>query len=1023
MFRNGLLVIFLSLSAATVVFGLDSEQARYFAGQDMHLKSGKVISYQPQSGQHLLVFEDKLTLTIGDNRYSCDKAVVWLETVSTEYLGQVTIDYDVKAYLSGNVKVKKGKSALTVRMDRETVDNGSAEVLSFRAGGEVFVTADIREEADPRESEFFKKAEASIPVKEPLFVIQPEAVVPQLPSAEPRLFAEQEKALAAKQAKRGLFGGISKPETGKTPEAISPISRPGEVAAAEEGPKFMYPIGIAPAGENPIELQSGTLADGKSIATVTERFYIWQKQDEKDGMLELQADNAVIFYSTNQADVNDANASDQLDSNGAIEAVYLSGDVLLNEGQRTIRADEMYYDFHNKQALAINAVMRSFDPKRNIPIYIRAAKIRQLAENQFSAEDVVVTNSEFYKQQLSVTASKVLITDTIAADEQMGKLSNKSYDIQMHDVKMKLGSTTLLKRKYIRSDMLTSGVPIKKARIGSDNAFGTSLETDWYMSRLLGYREPNGVDSTLNLDIYSKRGVGGGADIEYQREDYFGNMSGYIINDKGKDRLGRNDSRKDLEPDNPLRGRFAWTHRQFLPYHWQLTTGIDYISDEHFFESFFRDEFNSSPKQETYVHLKRIEKNWALSFLGNARINDFSDQLEELPGAEFHLTGESLFEDRFTFYSDSEIARLRQRIGDDHTTNVDENMYSFASTRNEIDMPVRGEGFKFIPFIAGTFAYDDRSGFSRGLVDGTNSAPFGTSEAGIGEAGARFFPDPIWKVYPSVKSRLWDLNQMRHIIAPSITATAYAVNDNAVEQRNTLNAALAQRLQTKRGEGKNQRTVDWMRLDTDVTFVENQGNAEDSGADRFIWAKPFVPMRVLSAPDIFNGDLDSSLRHFETFGPTRNYFGADYIWRVSDTTAVLSDMHYDLQSSVVDQFNVGLARLVWPDLSLYIGNRYLKRTEVYDEKGSNTFTFAATYVLDPRYTLVFAQQFDFDYGANVRSDITLIRSYNRMRYGFTVSNDSSLDRQAIVFSIWPQGIPELAIGKRRYADIGGMTGY
>ena len=184
-----------------------------------------------------------------------------------------------------------------------------------------------------------------------------------------------------------------------------------------------------------------------------------------------------------------------------------------------------------------------------------------------------------------------------------------------------------------------------------------------------------------------------------------------------------------------------------------------------------------------------------------------------------------------------------------------------------------------------------------------------------------------------------------------------------------------------------------------------------------------IPLGVFSAPEIFNGDLSSSLNRVELFGPRRNYFSADYIWRISDTAAVMSNMNFDLQSSVVQQLSVGFSRLAWPNLSYYIGSRYLRRTDILGEKGTNPFTFAATYVLDPRYTLVFAQQFDFDYGANMRSDITLIRKYHRLNYGLTYSADGSLDRQAIVFSIWPEGIGELAIGSRKYMGIGGAAGY
>jgi hypothetical protein len=111
-------------------------------------------------------------------------------------------------------------------------------------------------------------------------------------------------------------------------------------------------------------------------------------------------------------------------------------------------------------------------------------------------------------------------------------------------------------------------------------------------------------------------------------------------------------------------------------------------------------------------------------------------------------------------------------------------------------------------------------------------------------------------------------------------------------------------------------------------------------------------------------------------------------------------------------------------LSYYIGSRYLRRIDNnYGEKGSNAFIFATTYVLDPRYTLVYSGQLDFDYEATVRSDITLIRRYHRIYCGLTYSADASLDRQAIVFSVWPQGVPAFAIGPRRYMGLNGSAGY
>jgi hypothetical protein len=119
-----------------------------------------------------------------------------------------------------------------------------------------------------------------------------------------------------------------------------------------------------------------------------------------------------------------------------------------------------------------------------------------------------------------------------------------------------------------------------------------------------------------------------------------------------------------------------------------------------------------------------------------------------------------------------------------------------------------------------------------------------------------------------------------------------------------------------------------------------------------------------------------------------------------------------------------VSHLRWPNLQYYVGSRYLRRlNNGFGEQGSNAFTFAVTYVLDPRYTVVFSQQVDFDYGKTVRSDITLIRRYHRLYWGLTFSADESLDRHAITLSLWPQGISDLAIGEGRYSGLGGSTGY
>ena len=997
-------------SSSAVGSGISRGRAAAFIGQDLHLQGVRFLSAQADTGEHILAFPEHFSMSIGANRFSSDSAVVWLGTRKVGGLESFKLRATV--YLQGNISVEKGVGAGTVDMEISDLRRGPSDeamVVRFGVSGGVFVTADKKEIGEPRDLELYKKALAAVERTKPKFIVQPE-----LPEAKIRVEKPDKEVVTAKPKKTEVIKRAVERKKLAEPEAKEPVVR--------------YPVNIAPAGEVRPRIESVRAADGTEIATVIGRMYLWQRQDENGRLLEMLADNAVVFSSPvarrslleKDRRPNTHDAHGDVLAGGAVKAIYMSGDVVVTEGQRTIRADEIYYDFERKKAIAINAVMRNFDVSRGIPIYVRAAELRQLAENKFAAENATLTSSEFYVPQVSMNASRILVTDMTAIDEQLGRGSDSSYDAQMHDVRLKVGDKTIFYWPFVRSNLQRPDTPIKSVHASYDETWGASVETRWYLSRLLGLVEPEGTDGTFALDYYGKRGLGSGAEIDYSRENYFGKVLGYVIRDTGEDDLGRLSSRRGLKPERELRGRFYWQHRQFLPYDWQLTSEFGYASDENFIEQYYRSEFNVG-KQETYIHLKRLQDNWAVSLLGEGRINDFADELEELPCVEFHLTGQSLFNDMFTLYSDTEIGRLRQRIGDDHSTVIGEQRFSFVSHRAELDMPLKLKTqklkLKIVPFMAGTFGYDDRSGFTRTLVDGSNTGSFGDDKVWLGEAGVRVGTQ-YWKRYPNVKSRLWDLNGLRHIIRPELTGVLYEQSDSVVEQRDMLNIGISQRLQTKRGPEQRQRSVDWMRLDTDVTWVNNSSDSI-CGPDRFIWNRPSVPLRVLSAPDIFNGDLtDTSLRRIEQFGPSRNYFGADYIWRVSDTTAVLSDINFDMQAGVVQQFNVGLTHLRWPNLNYYIGSRYLRRAEVLDEKGSNVFTLAATYAPDERYTFVFSQQFDFDYGENCRSDITLIRRYHRVYCGLTFSSDESLDRQRIIFSIWPQGVPELAIGQRRYMGLG-----
>ena len=255
--------------------------------------------------------------------------------------------------------------------------------------------------------------------------------------------------------------------------------------------------------------------------------------------------------------------------------------------------------------------------------------------------------------------------------------------------------------------------------------------------------------------------------------------------------------------------------------------------------------------------------------------------------------------------------------------------------------------------------------------------------------------------------------------SPLLPKTVEALSDAVAEQRDVLDFGISQRFQTKRGPADRRRTVDWLEWNLDFVWV-GDSSERVAGPDRLLWNEPFIPLvnrdgRVIPPLDRRTTDL---------FGPRQNYASTEVVLRMTDTTSILGDLYYDMQKGIVEQLDLGFSRLCWPNLTYYVGSRYLRNVDnTLGEQGSTALTFAATYILDPRYTVVLAEQFDFDYGVNVRTDATLIRKYHRTNLALTFSVDESVDEQRVVLSLWPEGVPELAIGVRRYMDLGASDVY
>ncbi|MEN8126460.1 MAG: LPS assembly protein LptD [Planctomycetota bacterium] len=979
------------------------------AGQDLHVAAPTVITCsEPMPGwSDAMLLDGGVSVQIGDNLLSGRSAVIWLQPQGAEQAaygaGQA---YLARLYLEGDVAVQKGPKSRATAVQHFEVEGAEVLLTQFTVTGEVFASTDSQQQIT---SEFLPDYEIygrafrvghQIPYGP---AVRVGARVPNVDEVVTRPADEPDK-----KPRKASSVAIA--------EQLDEATTRKEEAPAQTEPGL--PVHVSALWEPAPQIRRSVMPDGQEVYTASGRFYVWQKRPE-GRVVEFMADDLVLFTQPGNFSLERQRGNEI--GMGKIQSVYLFGNIVMTENNRTIRCDEIYYDFSSQRALVVNASLRVFDEDRGLPIYLRAKKLGRVSEDIFEARDVQLTSSEFYLPQISVNASEMVLLKGEALEQHYRLTEQKDvagqYEGRLVGVNAKVGDFTFFGWPKMVTNFARPDIPLRRVRVGNDSEFGTSVETRWHLARLLGLRDPAWMESQLALDYFSDRGVGAGVGAEYETDDAKGSFQTYIIDDRGEDDLSR--YRKNIDPEQDIRGRFSFRHRQYLPDDWQLTTEVGYLSDRNFQEWMYQNEFYNDKAQETLVYLKRIRDNWAFSILGKVRINDFETTTEELPSLEYHLKGQSFWDHQLTFYSDTQVARFREQFDEDAILGPQDtsDFYTYAFTRNEVDWPLMWETIKLVPYVAGSSAYEDNYGYQT-EIDG--AAASGEDDVLLGEVGLRA-STMFWSQDPFVRSMIWDLNGMRHLITPYVEAVMYEASDDVIDMRDSVHVGISQRWQTHRGSEKNRRSLDWMRLDVESTWVSDDADSsigpyQTYGLAAFVYNDPSIPFLPR--------------RNDSYFGVARDTVNGEYLWRVSDTFSLLSDFNYDLDGGCIQQADIGVSRYVYPDVSYYLGTRYLRPVLIpvdkdnngipeYFEKGSNSVVGAMTYRLSPRYVATFSQEYNFDFGKAIRSDLTIVRQYHRLFYALSFSFDASLDRSAVMFSVWPQGVKELAVGSRKYV---GLTG-
>jgi len=923
--------------------------------------TGKQIHTFTDSGRNVVLVLGRFKLTVGRRVFTGRDAVVW---VRQEKAGNATQN-SIVVYIEGGATATEANGTVTkdrtmlvrLRQQGRLVADGATwnkALLNFPLYGRAKAA---------------RRGEAT------------RSSAPRPMHAAPVLVAAAPKAAPAKRAKK--------------PKA-APAKK--KSAAVPNRPKSHTVQPVTWRADSIMSEQRGA----RRVTVLRGNVYLSQGDPRSDKFLELRSQAAVLFSeklvvpkkSTSPISPRVKGVKTDLPAGkGAKEAretitgAYLEGDVIVSRGDRSMRGPSAYYDFITDRAILVDPVFRTVQKQRNIPVYIRAAEARVLSAREIWFRDAKITTSDFYSPGYHIGAKTAYIMDNTPYDDKGVRIGERSWCARLKHSTFNIRGLPVLYTPYTASDLTEGNTALRKIQVGRHGRFGFGVETEWHLFRLLGLLRPEGFRGRFSFDYYD-RGVLSGVDLKWARPKYSGYAKIFgLVDRRQEDSFG--DDREDISAPR-YRGRALIRHKQLLPENWQLQLEMSYMCDRNFLEQFFSEEFYAAKEQETLLYLKKQRDDWAFDVLAQMRINRFLSQAESAPELGFTLIGRRLA-NIATFYHESRAGFKRYRI-DNALAQEDSEFMVRLDTRNELQFPLEIGPVNVVPYAVGrvTWWSDEPDRGQHGRLYG---------QTGV-KANMHF-----WRVYSKVRSRLWDLNRLRHIISPEITAFIAGdgdVNpdnlfpmDPDVEQHLDGQGGVAfgvrQRLQTKRGRPGHEHNVDWMRFDVMCGFY---GNGADPvpGDGRFFLYRP-------------------------EYSLGRNHVNFDYTWNISDSTAFLADLNYDVDSSRVRRANVGFAVARDPRLRYYAGLRYIKDVD------SSVGTFAVNYRINRKYTLSFVEQYDFQFegGQNLTTAITITRKLPRWYAAFSFVFNQADDEVTMVVSFWPEGVPEVKIGGARVSLLGGSS--
>jgi len=753
------------------------------------------------------------------------------------------------------------------------------------------------------------------------------------------------------------------------------------------------------------------------------------------GSIDVDADNLVIW--TEGALEPDAEGQSFQSQDKPLE-IYMEGNVVFRQGERTIYAQRMFYDVRRQTGMVLAAEITTPVPKMEGMglVKLRADVIQQTGPDHFLAQNASLTTSRFgvpgYELRSGLMSYQDIQRPRVNPFTGVPEVDPTGSPIIDHE-KLATSRNNLLYVEQvpvfywptIATNLDKPNYYIDGIRIKNDQVFGTQIYTDIDAYQILGIRNKlPGTKWDFSADYLSMRGPGGGTTFNYERQTLFGvpeSTSGFVdmwaIQDHGFDNLGLD--RRHLAPEKDFRGRVLAQHRQLLPNNFQLTGEVGLISDYNFLEQYFEREWDQMKDQTTDIEIKQYIDNSSWSAFAGVRLNNFFTETEWLPRLDHFTIAQPLLDDRLSWYEHSNIgyARFKSAVAPTDPTQLSQwgplpweapagsmRLGERLATRQEIDMPIQLGAVKVDPYLVGELAHWGEA------------LDYNDENRAYGAFGVRASL-PMWSVNPEIQSSLFNVNGIAHKMVwdadVSYAQSTQNLTDFPLYDQIDDNDIEAYRRFYPFKDFGGPPPVPYQFDERSYALRRGLGNlvaspsteiADDLFAARLglrqRWQTKRGPIGNQHIIDWITLSTDATIfpdPNRDNFGQTIGLVDYDFRWHVGDRTTLVSDGYFDFFTNAPKYVTIGGFLNRPPRGSFYLGFHSLE-----GPISSSVIATSYTYRMSPKWLSTFGTTFDMANAHNIGQNFTMTRIGESFLFTVNVNVDASKGNVGANFAIQPR---------------------